>query len=130
MLKGGASINFVKSFLNDPSSAIYLVGYQAEGSPGRKLLDEGIFEYKENGRNRIAEKYRMVAKCESEYFNFSSHADGNHLHQYIESLKFRNDSNDVFCVHGDNKSTTMFAKKLAAEYYNSVAPELGEVYVI
>ena len=130
MLKGGASINFVKSFLNDPASAIYLVGYQAEGSPGRKLLDEGVFEYKENGRDRIPENFKMVAKCESEYFNFSSHADGKHLHQYINSLKFRNNSNNVFCVHGDNKSATMFAKKLVEESYNSVAPELGEVYIL
>ncbi len=130
MLKGGASINFVKSFLNDPASAIYLVGYQAEGSPGRKLLDEGVFEYKENGRSRNSENFSMVARCESEYFNFSSHADGKHLHQYIKSLKFKNDSKNIFCVHGDNKSTTMFAKDLVAKSYNSVAPELGEVYII
>ena len=128
MLKGGASINFVKSFLNDPTSAIYLVGYQAEGSPGRKLLDEGVFEYKENGKNKITEHFSMVAKCESEYFNFSSHADGKHLHQFVDSLKFRNNSNDIFCVHGDNKSTTGFAKELVEKNYNSVAPEMGEVY--
>ena len=35
MLKGGAAYNFIESFLNDPSSAIYLIGYQVEGSPGR-----------------------------------------------------------------------------------------------
>jgi len=130
MLKGGASINFVKSFLNDPASAIYLVGYQAEGSPGRKLLEEGVFEYRENGRNRISENFSMVAKCESEYFNFSSHADGNHLHEYIEGLNFRKDSNNIFCVHGDNKSTTTFAKELVEKSYSSVAPEIGESYKI
>ena len=70
----------------------------------------------------------MVAKCESEYFNFSSHADGKNLHKFIANLKFRNDSNNIFCVHGDNKSTTMFAKELVKKSYNSVAPELGEVY--
>ena len=130
MLKGGASISFVKSFLNDPTSAIYLVGYQAEGSPGRKLLEEGVFEYKESGRNKISENFKMVAKCDSEYFNFSSHADGKHLHQYIENLKFKNDSNNIFCVHGDNKSTTTFAKELVEKSYNSVAPEIGEIYKI
>jgi putative mRNA 3-end processing factor len=128
MLKGGASINFVKSFLNDPASAIYLVGYQAVGSPGRKLLEEGVFEYRESGRNKMTENFKMVAKCDREYFNFSSHADGKHLHQYIENLKFRNDSNSIFCVHGDNKSTTTFAKELVEKSYNSVAPEIGESY--
>ena len=72
----------------------------------------------------------MVAKCESEYFNFSSHADGNHLHEYIEGLKFRKNSNNIFCVHGDNKSTTRFAKELVEKSFSSVAPEIGESYKI
>ncbi|MFW9970788.1 MAG: MBL fold metallo-hydrolase, partial [Candidatus Odinarchaeota archaeon] len=39
MLKGGAVIDYIETILNDPTSAIYLVGYQVEGSPGRDLLD-------------------------------------------------------------------------------------------
>ncbi|MFX0070572.1 MAG: MBL fold metallo-hydrolase, partial [Candidatus Hermodarchaeota archaeon] len=48
MLKGGAAYEFVNSILNDPLSAIYLVGYQVEGSPGRNLLDTGVLEFLEN----------------------------------------------------------------------------------
>jgi len=129
MLKGGASIDFVRSFLSDPSSAIYLVGYQAEGSPGRKLLDEGIFEYKEKRKNRAYNDFAMVAKCDREYFNFSSHADGPHLHKYVDNLDFTN-SRYTFCIHGDNKSTTGFASELNKKGYNSIAPEIGESYLI
>ncbi len=131
MLKGGASINFVKSFINDPASAIYLVGYQAEGSPGRKLLEEGIFEYKEkDSRTKIPNKFKIKVKCERDYFNFSSHADGEHLYNYIENLKFKNDSKNIFCMHGDPKATTTLSSKLAQDSYNSVAPEIGEIYNI
>lgn len=131
MLKGGASINFVKSFLNDPSSAIYLVGYQVEGSPGRKLLENGIFEYKEkNRRTGITNDFKLKAKCDREYFDFSSHADNEHLYQYIKNLKFHGDSKNVFCIHGDEKATTTLAGKLTKKLYNSVAPEIGEIYRI
>ncbi len=128
MLKGGASINFIKSFLNDPFSAIYLVGYQAEGSPGRKLLEEGVFEYREQGLSHKVNGNILVAKCNRDYFNFSSHSDGPLLHKYVENLKFRNGDNNIFCMHGDNKSTTNFAKELIEKGYNSVAPEIDEIY--
>ena len=131
MLKGGASINFVKSFINDPASAIYLVGYQVEGSPGRKLLEEGIFEYKEKGsRTKMANKFKIKVKCERDYFDFSSHADGAHLYNYIKNLKFKDDSENIFCIHGDPKATTTLSSKLAQNSYNSVAPEIGEIYNI
>ncbi|MFX1382787.1 MAG: MBL fold metallo-hydrolase [Promethearchaeota archaeon] len=128
MLKGGASINFIKSFLNDPFSAIYLVGYQAEGSPGRKLLEEGVFEYRERGIPRKINENTLIAKCNREYFNFSSHSDHSLLHKYVENLTFRDNERNIFCIHGDNKSTTYFAKELNDKDYNSIAPEIGEVY--
>jgi putative mRNA 3-end processing factor len=131
MLKGGAAISFMKSFLEDPKSAIYLIGYQVEGSPGRKLLDSGVFRYKEiNRRNNVAYNIKIRAKCDIDYFDFSSHADSTHLYQYIENLNFINESKDVFCVHGDPKATTTMAGELVKKDYNSVAPEIGEIYKI
>jgi putative mRNA 3-end processing factor len=128
MLKGGASIGFVKAFINDPTAAIYLVGYQAEGSPGRKLLEEGVFEYRERDSRKQYNDFTMEAKCDSEYFNFSSHGDGAHLHEFIDTLNFN--TKNIFCVHGDNVATTTFARELVDKSYNSVAPETGETYKI
>jgi len=131
MLKGGAAIKFMRSFLDDPRSAVYLVGYQVEGSPGRELLENGIFKYKEGGRRkRRSYNMRIKAKCDVNYFDFSSHADNVHLHQYVENLAFNKDSRDIFCVHGDPKATTTFASELVEKKYNSVAPETGEIYKI
>lgn len=132
MLKGGAAIDYIETILRDPASAIYLVGYQVEGSPGRGLLDNGIFEFKESQKKKnIFNSLKIEAKCDYDYFDFSSHADSLHLYEYVENLKFRNNSsNDVFCIHGDNKSTTTFASELVKNGYNSVAPEIGEIYKI
>ncbi len=132
MLKGGNAIDYIQSILPDPFSAVYLVGYQVEGTPGRKLLDNGIFEFKESRRNRKNSfDLNIEARCEYDYFDFSSHSDNIQIHNYIKGLDFRENSNrDIFCIHGDNKSTTYLASELANKNYNSVAPETGEVYQV
>lgn len=131
MLKGGAAIEYIPSFLNDPNSAVFLVGYQVEGTPGRKLIDEKIFEFKEDKKRRY-QSYEMQikAKCNIDYYDFSSHADKNHLNDYINDIKFRNEAKLIFCVHGDEKSTTSFAHDLTKRGFISVAPEIGESYKI
>ena len=131
MLKGGAAIDHIKRVLDDPLSAIYLVGYQVEGSPGRKLLDEGIFEYEEKHKyNFPSNSISMKAQCDFDYFDFSSHADKSHLHKYIDDLEFLHDSNYIFCIHGDEKATTNLAKTYSEKEFNSIAPETGEIYQI
>lgn len=131
MLKGGAAIEYIQTILEDPSSAVYLVGYQVEGSPGRKLLENGIFEFRDQAlKKHTIDKIKIKAKCDYDYFDFSSHADNPHLSNYIDNLKFHDNSNNIFCVHGDNRSTTKFASELVKKGYNSVAPELGEVYKV
>jgi putative mRNA 3-end processing factor len=131
MLKGGAAIDYIQSILVDPLSAIYLVGYQVEGTPGRNLLDEGIFELKESRKNKPNFNLKIEALCDYDYFDFSSHSDSIHIHDYIENLIFkRNANSNIFCIHGDNKSTTGLASELANKNYNSVAPEIGEIYQI
>ncbi len=131
MLKGGAAIEYFPSFLSDPSSAVFLVGYQVEGTPGRKLIDERIFEFKEDKKRRYQSYDLLIkAKCEINYYDFSSHADKIHLNNYINDLTFRDESKFIFCVHGDEKSTTSFAHDLSKRDFNSVAPETGESYKI
>lgn len=132
MLKGGAAIDYLQTILNDPSSAIYLVGYQVEGSPGRGLIDEGVFKFKDlNKRKSVLGDTSIKAVCDYDYFDFSSHVDGKNLRKYILTLNFRKNSNkNIFCVHGDNKSTTTLASDLVDLDFNSVAPETGEVYKI
>ncbi len=132
MLKGGAAINYLPSILADTTSAVYLVGYQVEGSPGRVLIDKGYFEFKEKKRNRNKNvDLHIEAKCDYNYYDFSSHSDSLDIQNYIEKLKFKKSSNsNIFCVHGDNKSTTSLASTLVDKNYNSVAPETGEIYHI
>jgi putative mRNA 3-end processing factor len=130
MLKGGAALEYIEAVLHDPTSAIYLVGYQVEGTPGRNLLDEGIFKFQESKKNRrSAMDLRIEAQSDYDYFDFSSHADKGHIYNYIGDLTFKKESNkDIYCIHGDSKSTTTLAREMVKKGYNSVAPETGETY--
>ncbi|MFX0031582.1 MAG: MBL fold metallo-hydrolase [Candidatus Hodarchaeota archaeon] len=130
MLKGGAAIDYLKMIINDPNSAIFLVGYQVEGTPGRRLLDERIYEYPNKNINNDLNRIIKRADCLIDYYDFSSHADRPHLFKYLYNQEFNDNSKFIFCLHGDDKSTTLFAKDLANEGFNSVAPEIGEVYKI
>lgn len=131
MLKGGAALEYIETILNDPYSAVFLVGYQVEGTPGRNLLDTNIFKFRENNKERHNNyEINIKAKCEVDYYDFSSHADSNGLHYYVDNLKFINSSREIFTVHGDNESTTNFASELVEKGYNSVSPETGETYII
>jgi len=131
MMKGGSVLHYIESFLNDPSSAIFLVGYQVEGTPGRGLIDTNVFKFKEkDDRRKTDYNFNTRAKCNVDFYDFSSHSDGKGLHSYIERLNFTENAREIFCVHGDNISTTTFAGELAERGYISVAPESGETYKI
>ncbi len=131
MLKGGSVLKYIKTILNDPTSAIFLVGYQVEGTPGRNLLENKIFQFKEKNPQRHTDyDFNIKAKCKVEFFDFSSHSDGKELINYINALNFTPNGKEVFTVHGDNKSTTKLAGDLTEKGYTSVAPESGEIYTI
>ena len=97
--------------------------------PGRVFV---FFEYEEKLYSNMVDKNLngLIAKCELDYFDFSSHADKNHLYDYIDNLKFSNDSHLAFCVHGEEKSVNALASTLNKNKYYAVAPENGESYII
>ena len=79
------------------------VGYQAEGSLGRRLL-EGAKSVKLFGEE-IAVNARIV-----NFQGLSSHADRDHLLAWIQH--FSPAPQQVFVVHGDSEVTDLFARDL------------------
>jgi putative mRNA 3-end processing factor len=131
MLKGGAALHYIKDILEDRHSAIYMVGYQAEETPGNILLEKGIFEYQDDRKFHDSnQSIKIKAKCDVDYFDFSSHSDSSQLLDYVSNLNINRHNNAIFCIHGDEKATTTFAKNLAKQGFNAVAPETGESYTL
>jgi len=117
MSNGGRVLAHEKTVLKDPNSTLLLVGYQAAGSLGRRLL-EGVRKVTLMGE-------AVPVKCHIETsFGYSAHMDGPHL------LSFAGEARDtlekVFVVMGEPASAGFLAQRLSDEFgIRAETPESG-----
>ncbi|WP_135533993.1 MBL fold metallo-hydrolase [Halostella pelagica] len=112
MLSGGPAMTYIPEIRNLPVNKIALTGYQVEGTPGRNLLDSGRAEI--DGRV-------MPVSAQVESYDFSAHADRTGLLDFLDSYRDAR----ILVNHGDRCEP--FADELAADGFDAVAPELGDV---
>jgi KH/beta-lactamase-domain protein len=96
MMNGGPVMEYFKSWAEDSNNTIIFVGYQAEGTIGRRI-QKGWDEIPLNdGGNIIKIKMRMTLEtCDG----FSGHSDRRQLLNYVNNLSPRPER-VVFC-HGE-----------------------------
>ena len=117
MCEAGRIRHHLKHNLWRKECTVVFVGYQANGTLGRMLL-EGASEVKLFGET--IEVMAEIVKLEGA----SGHADKAGLIKWITS--FDNRLKQVFVVHGEDEVSTGFAKCLCDEYgLNAVAPYSG-----
>ncbi|MEZ4779068.1 MAG: MBL fold metallo-hydrolase [Flavobacteriaceae bacterium] len=92
MITGGRVLTYLKQLIDRPSTTLLLVGFQAEGTRGRQLL-EGAHEIKFFG------KYYPVKASVHHLESMSAHADQADLLDWISEIK--NIPEEVFLVHGE-----------------------------
>lgn len=100
-------------------SSIIFVGYQAEGTLGRQLVD---------GAKRVRVYGEDVAVNASIYTlgGFSGHADKNRLLEWAGNIK--NDNLKVFVVHGEEKSSENLAKEINDKLkHQTFVPHWGDI---
>ena len=119
MCDAGRIRHHLKHNLWRPECAVVFVGFQAEGSLGRRLL-EGAKSVKLFGEE-IAVQARIV-----NFKGLSSHADRDHLIAWAEH--FRPAPAHIFVVHGDSEVTELFAQTLRERGLSAHAPLYEEVY--
>lgn len=119
MCDAGRIRHHLKHNLWRPESSVVFVGYQAEGSLGRRLLD-GAKNVKLFGEE-IAVKAKIV-----NFPGLSSHADKNGLLTWISA--FSHKPKQVFVVHGAPTAAPAYAEALRQLGFEAHAPELGEIY--
>ena len=98
---------------------VVFVGYQGEGTLGRRLLD-GVKSVKLFGEE-IAVKARIV-----NFQGLSSHADRNGLLRWIGA--FEPKPKKVFVVHGDKDVTEIYAQTLRERGFSAHSANYEEVY--
>ncbi len=122
MVTGGRVLTYLKHFLDKPNTSILLVGYQAEGTRGRQLL-EGAHELKLFG------KYYSVKAVVAHLEGLSAHADQGELLDWLSAIK--NVPEKVFLIHGEPTALDAFRVKLKDSYgWNIMIPKLYQVVEI
>ncbi len=110
MLTGGPVLTYLKMLADNRESALVFVGYQAEGTLGRKIL--------EGERKVEIEGEEIEIKMGVEQVRLSGHADFNELLQFIKSVK---GLKKVVLVHGEESDLADYLKE-----YEVIVPKQGE----
>lgn len=103
MLTGGRIKHHIVNNITRPESTILFVGYQAEGTPGRILLD-GAREIRLLGQTHPVRAH--IEKIDG----FSAHADRDGLLAWLADIRVP--PRCVFITHGEGKAATSFARLL------------------
>lgn len=107
MLTGGRVLSYLEHYIGKTETTVIIVGYQAEGTRGRKLL-EGAKEIKIHGR------YFTVKAKILEIEGFSAHADQNGLLHWLSALQ--TPPKKIFLVHGENQPADELRIKINEKY--------------
>jgi metallo-beta-lactamase family protein len=118
MLTGGRVLRYLETYIGKPETTVLLIGYQAEGTRGRKLL-EGATEIKLRGR------YYDVHARVIEIQGLSAHGDQSDLVNWLANLAPK--PQRVFLVHGENQAADELRIKINEKYGIPITiPLLGQ----
>ena len=118
MCTGGRIIHHLYNRLQNENDTVLFVGYQAEGTRGRRILD-GEEKIKMFG-------YEIPVVCHVEKIEgLSAHADRTELLDWLGN--FENHPKNTFVVHGELLTSKAFAKTIKQHFYwNVVVPGYKE----
>ena len=114
MMSGGPSVEYFKNMCEKPENKIIFVGYQGEGSLGKKIQTLGKRKGERrqipmniNGKTRAIDIKMKIETIEG----FSGHSDRNQLLRFYRKLTPKPER--VITVHGDEKSCTSLGRTIA-----------------
>lgn len=114
MLSGGPIYHYLWANRKNNDSKILLTGYQVPGTPGERLMREGVIDIR---NTELAVKQEVIK------FDFSSHAGKKEIFSFVKDVNPEN----IVCVHGDKENTIGFATRLKEKGFNAVAPKLKDI---
>ena len=122
MMNGGRILHHAFRYLSDPASTLIIVGYQANGTLGRKLY-EGAEKVKIFGQE-------VAVKCAIKAIGgLSAHGDQEKLLSWVRAAE--KIPAKVYCVHGEAHAATALSHKLRDELgIKTFVPEFGQTVEI
>ncbi len=120
MLNGGRILRHLENWQDDEKAILFLPGYQAEGTPGRRMLE---------GQRQLVNKQGQTVWWSGEVWGseaFSSHADQGELIQWL-SL---NPKTKICLIHGETEAKLKFKDKLSSEGHEVLIPAAGSTLIL
>lgn len=114
MLDGGPVLYYIGELYRDANSAIFLTGYQVEGSNGRQLMDEGTLTIDDT---------TIHPECEVMKFDFSAHAGHSDLVRVAKESR----AGTVVLMHGDHREALRDALVGSCDV---ILPENGKSFTL
>ena len=120
MATGGRVVHHLANMLSIPSHTIVLVGYQAVGTRGRRLL-EGAEFIKMHGKE-------IKVKAQIEQVNaYSVHADASELIEWLSTVS--EPPKKLFIVHGEPEASAELEKRIENElHWDCAVPKDNQVF--
>jgi len=106
MITGGRVLEYLKHYIGDSRNTVLIVGFQAEGTRGRALLNQS-HELKMHG------KYYDVRAHIAEITGLSAHADQSELIDWVK--KYEIPPKQIMLVHGEPSALEALRVKIQTE---------------
>ncbi len=121
MCEGGRVLHHLQRTVGDPRNIILIVGFQAENTLGRRLVDR-ISPLK-----ILGDEFELNARVHT-INALSAHADRTALMRWFDGIKGKN-LEKVFAVHGEPEKVAAMAELVKQHgVANVVAPESGQTF--
>ena len=133
MCESGRILHHLRHKIHNWRHTILIVGYMAENTLGRKILETGT-DYEASGRRGeapivkiLGKPYPLKAKVEK-MDAFSGHGDKDEIVRFLKTSNLN--PKKIALVHGEEEQIFSFAKTLENEGFSVVVPSKGETMPI
>jgi metallo-beta-lactamase family protein len=129
MCEAGRILHHLRHKIHDPKNTVLIVGFMAQNTLGRKILDAGTC-YEKSGRTEAApmvkffnKEYPLEAHVVS-IGGFSAHADKTEMLRFLKMSNL--EIKQIAIVHGEEDQALAFAETLRGQGYSVKVPKRGE----
>lgn len=133
MCEFGRILHHLRYKIHNPANTILIVGYMAEHTLGRRILEEGR-KFEKSGRKGdppimkfYGKEYPLKAHV-SKIDGFSAHGDKHELMRFVKESNLNIKKAAV--VHGEKDQSRAFSKALQQEGIETVVPQAGQTVTV
>ncbi|MBU0661080.1 MBL fold metallo-hydrolase [Patescibacteria group bacterium] len=118
MMNGGRILHHAKRYLSDPNATLIIVGYQAEGTLGRRLYEGAEQVTIHNDTVKVRCQIKAIGAL-------SAHGDQKKILSWIRNAEQL--PKKIYCVHGEPHAATVLAHKIKEDLHvESFVAELDQ----